>query len=43
MTMMSERGVNNEFVTDLVSKSTMLEHQHYMQFLEGLQDFLTQK
>lgn len=43
MGMLAERGVNDEFVKDLLKKSTILEHQHYMQFLEGLQDFLTQE
>ena len=41
--MLTERGINNEFLTDLLKKSTILEHQHYVKFLEGLQDFLTQK
>lgn len=41
--MLTERGINTEFLTDLLKKSTILEHQNYVQFLEGLQDFLTQK
>ena len=43
MGMLTERGVDNEFLADLLRKSTILEHQHYVQFLKGLQDFLTQK
>ena len=43
MGMLTERGINNEFLTDLLKKSTILEHRHYVQFLEGLQDFLAQK
>ncbi|XP_028400392.1 complement component 1 Q subcomponent-binding protein, mitochondrial-like [Dendronephthya gigantea] len=41
--MLTERGINNEFLVDLLRKSTILEHQQYIQFLEGLQDFLSQK
>lgn len=43
MGMLSERGIDNEFLTDLLKKSTLLEHEHYLKFLQSLQDFLVQK
>lgn len=40
LNMLAERGVDNEFCQWLLDYSTAQEQQHYIKFLEDLQDFV---
>nr|KAG5700331.1 hypothetical protein BaRGS_029583 [Batillaria attramentaria] len=40
MDMLDERGINDEFVNQLVDFSTMYEHGRYVDFLKGLKSFV---
>ena len=37
--MLEDRGINANFVEQLVDFATAYEHKKYVSFLEGLQDF----
>jgi len=43
LNMLEERGVDGDFVEQLVSFSTAYEHNHYVSFLEQLKDFVGSK
>lgn len=43
LNMMEERGVDGEFVDQLVEYTTAHEHKQYTKFLENLQDFAGSK
>ena len=39
LNMLEERGIDGQFVEQLVDYSTSYEHKKYLSFLEGLKDF----
>jgi len=41
--MLSERGIDNQFARSLLEFSTVLEHHHYIAFLEKMRSFVKQK
>ena len=43
LNMLEERGIDGQFVDQLVDYSTSYEHKKYLGFLEGLQDFANSK
>lgn len=40
MDFLADRGIDNTFADELVELSTAIEHQEYIKFLEGLQNFV---
>jgi len=43
LNMLEERGIDAQFIDQLVEFSTAYEHQNYINFLEGLKDFASCK
>ena len=39
LNMLEERGIDGQFVDQLIDYSTSYEHKKYLGFLQGLQDF----
>lgn len=40
MDMLDDRGINDDFIKELVEFSTAFDHTHYVKFLEGLKSFV---
>ena len=43
LTLLEERGIDAEFIDTFVKFSTNYEHKQYVNFLEGMQSFVSDK